>query len=122
MECGDLRSLCSEWVMAWGLIGLLWTARMLYGPQVPFRGRERVSERRPCANEMLMTRDTPPASPSRRIIAAARGSVSQSVRGIAPLPIENPRKQAARARPQDKASFPGLDAASSDLSCSATFE
>ena len=65
------------------------------------------------ANEILMICRQPPASSSRKIVAAARGSFSQSVRGGAPLLIENQRNQAAGARPPDKASFPGLDAASS---------
>ena len=75
--------------------------------------RQGASESRDHANEILMTCRQSPASSSRKIVAAARGSFSQSVRGGAPLLIESQRNQAAGARPPDKASFPGLDAASS---------
>lgn len=77
------------------------------------------SERRDQANEILMICRQPPASSSRKIVAAARGSFSQSVCGAAPLLIENLRNQAARARPPDKASFPGLDPTSS-YTCGST--
>ena len=79
------------------------------------RGRERASERRDHANEMLMRCDSLARQPR---AAASRGSLARSVRNqsgraIAPLLSENPRNQAACTRSPDKASLPGLDTASS---------